>query len=194
MRCHHENWDGSGYPRGVSGVDIPIGARILSVVDCFDALTSDRPYRSALTKQQAFDILIARRRTMYEPLVVDTFMRVHDEIVVGIVDAPGPHLDVMQQISKSVAPVQPVAQPSVSTTAAVSDDVIAFVSLARLASGSGSQSDVLAMASQLMAGVIPEATIAWFLVDESTGRLAVADAAGPGPARFAVFRSPWPKA
>jgi putative nucleotidyltransferase with HDIG domain len=180
VRCHHENWDGSGYPRGVSGTNIPIGARILSVVDCFDALTSDRPYRSALTKQQAFDILIARRGTMYEPLVVDTFMRVHDEIVAGIVDAPAPHMDVMQQISKSVVPVQPVAPASVSTTAAVSDDVIAFVSLARLASGSGSQSDVLAMASQLMAGVIPEATIAWFLIDEISGRLAVADAAGPG--------------
>jgi putative nucleotidyltransferase with HDIG domain len=179
VRCHHENWDGSGYPRGVSGSDIPIGARILSVVDCFDALTSDRPYRSALTKQQAFDILIARRGTMYEPLVVDTFMRVHDEIVAGIVEAPAPHLDVMQQISKSVVPAQPVAQPSASTTAAVSDDVIAFVSLARLASGTGSQSDVLAMASQLMSGVIPDATIAWFLLDEHTSRLAVADAAGP---------------
>ena len=49
VRCHHESWDGSGYPRGVRGEDIPIGARILSVVDCFDALTSDRPYRAAMT-------------------------------------------------------------------------------------------------------------------------------------------------
>jgi putative nucleotidyltransferase with HDIG domain len=179
VRCHHESWDGSGYPRGVSGTDIPIGARILSVVDCFDALTSDRPYRSALTKEQAFDILIARRGTMYEPLVVDTFMRVHDEIVGGIVEAPAPHMDVMQQISKSVGPVLPTPQPSVSTAAAVSDDVIAFVSLARLASGSGSQSDVLAMASQLMVGVIPDSTIAWFLLDENNGRLSVAEAAGP---------------
>ena len=81
VRCHHENWDGSGYPRGVAGTDIPIGARILSVVDCFDALTSDRPYRSALSTEAAFDILRARRGTMYEPLVVDTFIRVHRELV-----------------------------------------------------------------------------------------------------------------
>src|SRR5206468_2705574 len=64
VRCHHESWDGSGYPRGVSGADIPIGARILSVVDCFDALTSDRPYRKALSDQQAFDILRERRGRM----------------------------------------------------------------------------------------------------------------------------------
>ena len=46
VRAHHENWDGSGYPRGLKGDEIPIGARILSVVDCYDALTSDRPYRA----------------------------------------------------------------------------------------------------------------------------------------------------
>src|SRR5205085_10634091 len=75
VRCHHENWDGTGYPRGVAGTDIPIGARILSVVDCFDALTSDRPYRSALSDAEAIEILQDRRGTMYDPLVVDTFLR-----------------------------------------------------------------------------------------------------------------------
>ena len=53
VRCHHENWDGTGYPRGVKGEEIPIGARILSVADCFDALTSDRPYRRRLRACQA---------------------------------------------------------------------------------------------------------------------------------------------
>ena len=90
VRCHHENWNGTGYPRGVVGTDIPIGARILSVVDCFDALTSDRPYRSALSGEAAFDILRARRGTMYEPMVVDTFIRVHRELVeqMAFVSAP----------------------------------------------------------------------------------------------------------
>src|SRR4030095_6806611 len=49
VRAHHENWDGTGYPNGLKGAEIPIGARILSVVDCYDALTSDRPYRGAMS-------------------------------------------------------------------------------------------------------------------------------------------------
>jgi putative nucleotidyltransferase with HDIG domain len=74
VRHHHENWDGSGYPDHLSGTDIPIGARILSVVDCFDALTSDRPYRGKLTEEAAIAILQERRGSMYDPLVVDMFV------------------------------------------------------------------------------------------------------------------------
>ena len=61
VRHHHENWDGSGYPDGLAGTTIPIGARILSVVDCFDALTSDRPYRPRLSDRDALRILVDRR-------------------------------------------------------------------------------------------------------------------------------------
>lgn len=80
VRHHHENWDGHGYPHGISGADIPLGARILSVVDCFDALTSDRPYRSRLSDDAAFGILKERRGTMYDPLVVDTFIAEYEDI------------------------------------------------------------------------------------------------------------------
>lgn len=81
VRHHHENWDGSGYPDRLSGTDIPIGARILSVVDCFDALTSDRPYRGKLKKSDAIAILEERRGTMYDPLVVDTFIDMQQDWV-----------------------------------------------------------------------------------------------------------------
>jgi putative nucleotidyltransferase with HDIG domain len=80
VRHHHENWDGTGYPSSICGPDIPLGARILSVVDCFDALTSDRPYRPRLTNEEAFAIIRERRGTMYDPLVVDTFIRAYSEI------------------------------------------------------------------------------------------------------------------
>jgi putative nucleotidyltransferase with HDIG domain len=74
VRAHHENWDGSGYLRGLKGAAIPLGARILSVADCFDALTSDRPYRSRLPAEEALLIVRERRGTMYDPAVVDIFM------------------------------------------------------------------------------------------------------------------------
>jgi putative nucleotidyltransferase with HDIG domain len=178
VRCHHENWDGSGYPRGVSGTDIPIGARILSVVDCFDALTSDRPYRSALTEEEAFAILRERRGTMYEPLVVDTFIRVHREIAEGMVETTA-HREVLQQISQSVVASAPVPPLPGAVASAVSNDVVAFVRLARLAAGEGSLDDVLAMASSLMIDLAPNATVAWYLVDETSARLTLTDAAGP---------------
>jgi putative nucleotidyltransferase with HDIG domain len=79
VRYHHENWDGTGYPNGLVGTSIPIGARILAVVDCFDALTSDRPYRRKLSNEEAVGILLARRGSMYDPLVVDAFLRIHGE-------------------------------------------------------------------------------------------------------------------
>jgi diguanylate cyclase (GGDEF)-like protein/putative nucleotidyltransferase with HDIG domain len=74
--CHHENWDGTGYPRRLKGEQIPLTARILSVVDCFDALTSDRPYRAAMSSERAIEIIKARRGTAFEPKVTDTLLEI----------------------------------------------------------------------------------------------------------------------
>jgi putative nucleotidyltransferase with HDIG domain len=75
VRHHHERWDGQGYPDGLAGSEIPLGARILAVVDCFDALTSDRPYRPRLTDEQAIEILRSRQKTFYDPSVVEEFVK-----------------------------------------------------------------------------------------------------------------------
>lgn len=80
VRHHHENWDGGGYPAGLKGTDIPIGARVLSVVDCFDALTSDRPYRPRLSDKDALQVLRDRRGTMYDPLIVDAFFGLYQRL------------------------------------------------------------------------------------------------------------------
>lgn len=83
VRHHHESWDGTGYPDGLRATEIPIGARILSVVDCFDALTSDRPYRRRLSDSEALKILNERKGTMYDPWVVQTFERVYATLDAG---------------------------------------------------------------------------------------------------------------
>jgi putative nucleotidyltransferase with HDIG domain len=75
VRHHHEQWNGKGYPDGLAGEDIPFGARILTVVDCFDAVTSDRPYRRKMSDEEGVNVLLSRRGTMYDPRVVDAFVQ-----------------------------------------------------------------------------------------------------------------------
>jgi putative nucleotidyltransferase with HDIG domain len=72
---HHERYDGHGYPRGLAGEEIPLGARILAVADAFDAMTSSRPYRPAMSIEQAVEEIKANRGTQFDPSVVDAFLR-----------------------------------------------------------------------------------------------------------------------
>lgn len=76
IRHHHERYDGHGYPLGLAGDSIPLIARILSVCDAFDAMTSDRPYRRAMTPESAVQELVAKRGSQFDPEVVDPFLRV----------------------------------------------------------------------------------------------------------------------
>lgn len=80
VRHHHEAWNGRGYPDGLGGEQIPFGARILAVVDCFDALTSDRPYRRKLPDGVALDMIRERSGTAYDPRVVARFMEIVPEL------------------------------------------------------------------------------------------------------------------
>jgi len=76
VRATHEAWDGSGYPDGLSGDDIPLTARIVSAADSFDAMTSDRAYRSALPRREACRRLRVGAGAQFDPLVVDALLRV----------------------------------------------------------------------------------------------------------------------
>jgi HD-GYP domain-containing protein (c-di-GMP phosphodiesterase class II) len=73
VRSHHERWDGKGYPDGIAGADVPLGARVFAVADAFDAMTSHRPYRRALRWNAARDEILAQAGKQFDPDVVDAF-------------------------------------------------------------------------------------------------------------------------
>jgi PAS domain S-box-containing protein/putative nucleotidyltransferase with HDIG domain len=74
--CHHERWDGSGYPRGLAGRDIPLAARVFAVVDVFDALTSDRPYRKAWPRDEAIEYIRKESGSHFDPDMVHAFLQI----------------------------------------------------------------------------------------------------------------------
>jgi len=147
------------------------------VVDCFDALTSDRPYRRKMTDADAIAILRERQGKMYDPVVVDTFVRVYRDINV-VVDAPE-HREVMQRVTQSRQDDCAVHDPAPEQTGSAPSSLLAFVSLSRVASGDAGVADVLALSSQLLADVVPGATGAWYIPDSSRDQLVVADSFGP---------------
>ncbi len=77
---HHEWWDGSGYPQGLVGEDIPIMGRICAVADVFDAMTTERPYKDAMSNEQAFEILGEKRGAHLDPQIVDLFLESLDDV------------------------------------------------------------------------------------------------------------------
>jgi HD-GYP domain-containing protein (c-di-GMP phosphodiesterase class II) len=103
------------------GTEIPIGARILAVVDCFDALTSDRPYRARMSDAEALAIITDRRSTMYDPLVVDTFLRIYPDLRSSETfhHAPLPSLLMHPEftgVAKATSPVTHIQRPQTSET------------------------------------------------------------------------------
>jgi putative nucleotidyltransferase with HDIG domain len=185
VRHHHENWDGTGYPDGLSGTDIPIGARILSVVDCFDALTSDRPYRPALSDDEAIKILLERRGSMYDPLVVDTFIRVHKEIgpdPVGVQPPP----KVISDIARGIATVPADSARAVVTTSPDhSERLLIFSSLltnvpARIGSG-----DIAELSWYHLRQMVPVTALGLYGYDKVADEIELLALIGPtGPVPF----------
>jgi putative nucleotidyltransferase with HDIG domain len=86
VRCHHERWDGTGYPDGLRGEEIPIAARVFSVADVFDALTTDRPYRPALTLSESRRMIVHASGTQFDPNVVEAFNAIGDETFMRIAE------------------------------------------------------------------------------------------------------------
>jgi diguanylate cyclase (GGDEF)-like protein len=182
VRHHHESWDGKGYPDGLSGTDIPIGARILAVVDCFDALTSDRPYRPRLADEAALAILMDRRGTMYDPLVVDTFFKVFPELSKECLEPPIER-PAVARLKQLVGPGSTRAETPAFCSHIVargSDELLSLLDLASVSSGELGLADFAEMISKHLRKITPACTCIFFIADPNRDVLAAQHVFGVG--------------
>jgi diguanylate cyclase (GGDEF)-like protein/putative nucleotidyltransferase with HDIG domain len=191
VRHHHESWDGSGYPDGLRGSEIPIGARILSVVDCFDALTSDRPYRPRLSDAEAIKILLDRRGSMYDPLIVDTFIEVHAQIAPLPVDYSNDAKKSLSAITRSLSPSEAVSSDSrLEDIAASTEEMLVLYDLARSLTGRLDLGDAADIISKHIRRIVPASICVFYVYDDEADELHAAHATGENAAHFSGLRIP----
>jgi putative nucleotidyltransferase with HDIG domain len=178
VRHHHESWDGSGYPDGLKGAEIPIGARILSVVDCFDALTSDRPYRPRLSDVDAIRILEERRGRMYDPFVVDCFLRIHPALSQSDLPVTS-NRTAFAAITEASQPAMPSSEVSrLEDISASTEEMLTLYELAKGLSGHTALDDAGDVIFKHLRRILPASTCVFFVYDIETDELVAAHAAG----------------
>jgi putative nucleotidyltransferase with HDIG domain len=172
VRYHHENWDGTGYPDGLRGDAIPLGARILSVVDCFDAITSDRPYRCAMPHDEAIRILRSRMGTMYEPRLVERFIQIQPELAMHrAFEAPAEAFDSIGRIARAV-------EEGPSQGRRERDMLAATFELGAAITAAPTITDALSRSHATLKRLMPAATCVLFVYNRGTDELAAAFASG----------------
>jgi putative nucleotidyltransferase with HDIG domain len=179
VRHHHENWDGAGYPDGLSGADIPLGARIMAVVDCYDALTSDRPYRPALSDEEALAIIEARKGSMYDPVVTDAFVKVHLEISATVSES-SPESSALQELLHTAPAVPAGLEGTGTATGDVSATLLALSDLATEIGGHTTVEDLAVSLGWRLRQTVPCDLIVFYLRDRVSDDLVAVHAAGTG--------------
>lgn len=169
VRHHHENWDGTGYPDGLTGDSIPIGSRIVAVVDCFDALTSDRPYRPRMSHADALKILAERSGTMYDPGVVNAFFALHE-----VESPPAPLAPPTSHHAKPPAP-----PPDLPAARGVPELRACFTLGRALATGRHAASDLAGTLHHGLRPLFPAFTVVVYAYRAADDAIAAVSQAGP---------------
>jgi diguanylate cyclase (GGDEF)-like protein/putative nucleotidyltransferase with HDIG domain len=178
VRSHHEKWDGSGYPDGLRGEEIPIGARILSAVDCLDALASDRQYRRALPLDEAMNYVSSMAGKHFDPTVIDLLQRhyrdfealaqktplntsrLRRDIVVNRGDAP----DAGYEKNRAAVEATPERAKIRATSVAFAiQEMQAVMDLTRDLDGSLRPEEILSVLAQRLKQVVPYDCVAFYV-------------------------------
>lgn len=190
VRHHHERWDGKGYPDGLSAEGIPLTARILTVVDCFDALREDRQYRKGMTREEAIDFLLKQSGSQYDPRVVGIFITHLPEFEAEIAahrDTPLPTFGIepAEQLSEAALQVAPAAGLAETSAAEQVDqlnfsrrELTSLYELAQSLNGARDAAQATSVFMEKLRALVPYETCAVALASEETGDQAIADAAG----------------
>src|SRR5436190_10832468 len=178
---HHERWDGKGYPSGFRGEEIPLGARILSVVDYFDALVSDRPYHKAMVFDSAMELLRQESGKALDPRVVETFVAMYPALAAEAEASQEP----TRKLTR-VATHAPASAPAVGLVedaeapgrsnvfqdiALAHREIYALYEIAQAMGSSLGVSDTMALISSKLSNIVPFSCCALFLYNEESETL-----------------------
>lgn len=202
VQAHHEKWDGTGYPHGLAGEAIPIGARILAAVDCLDALASDRPYRKALPLDEAMGKVLSEAGTSFDPRVVAVLHRRYVELE-KLAKMQPPHtptkLSTELKVRRGSAPAAGFAEQTQEWQNSLPEDVrtrISFarkhcdeiVQMSRESTARVSIEDISALISVRLKNILPYDAFALYSLNE--GVLVPAFVVGENSKVFASLRIP----
>ena len=186
VRHHHEQWDGEGYPHGLRGEEIPLTARILSVVDCFDSVREDRPFRRGMTRDEALGLLIRGSGTHFDPQVVKLFTkhlnRFEDEIAALGLEQQGATDEQINRTNLSEADLAKTKQSAASFAydqiKNAHREVYALYEIARTFGSSLDIEDTLSILVNKVGHIVPFDTCAVYLYDELKAYATAAHVAG----------------
>jgi diguanylate cyclase (GGDEF)-like protein len=189
VRYHHEKWDGSGYPKGLKAENIPLVARIISVVDFYDATRCDRPYRVGMTREASLELLHKMAESSFDPRIVDLFVQ-HVERFDQLIGEQ----DIQEQVRSEEVTDQTDARPDAGLAAdflgardhtsgfrsitEAQREVFALHEIAQTIGSSLNLNDTVALVASKLQAIVPSDTCIIFVVDEKSGKAVPAHVAG----------------